>query len=469
MSSILTRRSLVTGTAALGTNFIFKSSWAADNKLTHDIDKEVGELLLTDDITRQTASADFGEIIHKEPIAVLKPRGPEDILKLLELANQRATKVAMRGQGHSMFGQTQAEDGIVIDSSTLNAVRIIDFNGAPAMEAGAGAVWGAILDEAYAERLTPVVNVDPVYLSIGGTISTGGFGGTSWRDGFQTDHVLELQMVTGEGHLLTCSDEHNSDLFNVALGGLGQCGLIVKAIIQLVPAPTHVRLFLLSYPNLETVTADMIAVVNDGRFDHVDGRTTPRNDGGFTYILEVGAFYNEPNTPSDSTLLTGLSCESKAVRTVTYVEYYRRQPTLPRAPHPWLYLCLPASKFLEFGKRVFATPEEYAYSSPRFSAWRRKGIKRPLTRVPDEDMLVRFQCSRNPPSSADVSALIAMNRMLYDRAREMGGCRVTTTAIPFSQDDWVRHYGPEWKMFSDAKRRFDPKNVLTPGAGVFSS
>jgi cytokinin dehydrogenase len=431
--------------------------------------KAFGGPLLTDDAPRQAAAADFGQIIHRRPIAVLKPRAPEDIAKMVELANRRGIKVAMRGQGHAMFGQPQVEGGVVIDSSTLNSVRMLTFRGAPAIEAGGGALWGQVVDLAYAAKLTPAVNVDPVYLSVGGTISTGGFGGTSWRDGFQTDHVLELQVVTGNGKLVTCSDEHNSDLFNAALGGMGQCGLITKAILELAPAPSDVRLFVLSYADLETATADMMTIVEDGRYEHIDGRSAVRQGGGFTYNLEAGAFYNAPNVPDDPRLLAGLRFGSQTVRTMTYVEYYRRQPSLPSAPHPWLYLCLPASKYLEYARRVFDTPAEFAYSSPRFSVWRRNSIKRPLTRMPNEALVVRFQCSRLPPPSADISAVVAMNRTLYERARDMGGTRLTTSAIPMSQADWIQQYGSAWKAFSDAKGRFDPNNVLTPGPGIFPS
>lgn len=68
-----------------------------------------------------------------------------------------------------------------------------------------------------------------------------------------------------------------------------------------------------------------------------------------------------------------------------------------------------------------------------------------------------------------MSAVLAMNRTLYERAREMGGTRLTTSAIPLSQADWIQQFGPAWKAFSAAKRRFDPKNVLTPGPGIFPS
>ncbi|HVI78502.1 MAG TPA: hypothetical protein VM715_10140, partial [Candidatus Acidoferrum sp.] len=59
-----------------------------------------------------------------------------------------------------------------------------------------------------------------------------------------------------------------------------------------------------------------------------------------------------------------------------------------------------------------------------------------------------------PEASADVSSLFAMNRSLYDRARDLGGTRLTTTAVPFSQADWRRHYGLEWEVLRKAKKRF---------------
>jgi len=69
---------------------------------------------------------------------------------------------------------------------------------------------------------------------------------------------------------------------------------------------------------------------------------------------------------------------------------------------------------------------------------------------------------------ADIPSFIALNRTLYERARDMGGTRLTSSAIPFTQADWIRHYGPAWEPFRAAKQRYDPKNVLTPGHNMFS-
>ena len=72
----------------------------------------------TDDAPIKAAAADFGQIIHRRPIAVLKPAVPNDITKIVELANRRSIKVAMSGPGHSMFGQCQADGGVIIDFSS---------------------------------------------------------------------------------------------------------------------------------------------------------------------------------------------------------------------------------------------------------------------------------------------------------------------------------------------------------------
>ncbi len=90
-----------------------------------------------------------------------------------------------------------------------------------------------------------------------------------------------------------------------------QTAVIVKATIPLISAPTNVRFFVLSYADLPTATGDMMLFASDRRFQHVDGRSTPRSGGGFTYSVEGGAFYSGSIGPSESGLISGLkfSCD----------------------------------------------------------------------------------------------------------------------------------------------------------------
>ncbi len=49
------------------------------------------------------------------------------------------------------------------------------------------------------EYVKPPVFTDYIELSIGGTLSLGGIGGTSYRYGVQVDNVLSLEVVTVMG------------------------------------------------------------------------------------------------------------------------------------------------------------------------------------------------------------------------------------------------------------------------------
>jgi cytokinin dehydrogenase len=419
---------------------------AAAQSLRNDLKDLSGELSF-DEAVLQTAADDFGRVVHKKPMAVLRPGDAQDIAKLVQFANRQGLKVAMRGQGHSFFGQTQVAGGVVVDSSSLNAVRIV--------KSGAGGT----------------AEIADTFLSVGGTISTGGFGVTTYNLGLQVDHVQELEVVTGEGQIVTCSDARNSDLFNAMLGGLGQCGIITKVVMRLMTAPTHVLFIKMDYEDFQSASAGLALLAKDGRFHHLDGRGAARPTGGVGYYVEGGAFYDAPNDPDEAKLTAGLKFAKKTATVMSYEQYFRREEvcTACTTPlqKPFVYLCIPASRYVEYTSGILSSPTESASLVPRMSAWRRATIKRPLTRMPDEEMIYRFQLSRTLPAGTDTASMIALNRALYERARDMGGYRMTSSAVEMSQDDWKRHYGPAWQIVEAAKTKFDPKNVLTPGHGMF--
>jgi cytokinin dehydrogenase len=274
---------------------------AAAQSLRNDLKDLSGELSF-DDAVLQAAADDFGRVVHKKPAAVLRPSDAQDIAKLVQFANRQGVKIAMRGQGHSFFGQTQVADGVVIDSSSLNAVRIVKSGADGTAEIGAGSKWHPVLMAANAQKLTVPV--------VGGTISTGGFGVTTYNLGLQVDHVQELEVVTGDGQIVTCSDERNSDLFNAMLGGLGQCGIITKVVMRLMDAPTNVLFIKMDYDDFQSASADLALLAKDGRFHHLDGRGAGRPTGG------VG--YDAPNYPDDAKLTAGLKFAKKTSTVMTY-------------------------------------------------------------------------------------------------------------------------------------------------------
>src|SRR3954470_19621133 len=459
---------LAGGTALLA----LQPSWirpASAQGLRSDLKDLRGELSF-DDAALQRAADDFGRVVHKKPSAMLRPADAQDIAKLVQYANRHGLKVAMRGQGHSFFGQTQVDGGVVIDSSSLNGVRIVKSGTDGTAEIGPGSKWHPVLMAANPQKLTVPVIAD-TFLSVGGTISTGGFGVTTYNLGLQVDHVQELEVVTGDGRIVTCSDQSNSDLFNIMLAGLGQCGIITKVVMRLMEAPTNVLFIKMDYDDFQTASADLALLAKDGRFQHLDGRGAGRPTGGVGYYVEGGAFYDAPDTADEAKLTAGLNFAKKTATAMTYEQYFRREEvcgacTTPQQK-PFVYLCIPSSLYVQYTSGILDSPTESAFLVPRMSAWRRNVIKRPLTPMPNEDIVYRFQLSRTVPVGTDPQAMIALNRTLYERARDIGGDRMTSSAVSMTQADWVRHYGPSWPMLEAAKKKYDPKNVLTPGHGMF--
>jgi hypothetical protein len=68
----------------------------------------------------------------------------------------------------------------------------------------------------------------------------------------------------------------------------------------------------------------------------------------------------------------------------------------------------------------------------------------------------------------DPQAMLAANQKLVTRLLALGGKVYPPYAPVLTQEQWRQHYGSTiWQRFAAAKKRFDPNNVLTPGAGLF--
>ena len=151
---------------------------------------ELDGQLLIDHANRQLVAEDFGRHVRRMPVAVLRPRSVNDIVKIAAYANRKKIKVAMRGRGHSSYGQAQLDGGIVIDSSSLSDVR---WSGIDTVDAEPGILWRDVAQFTLERGLTPPIIPDTMVITVGGTLSVGGLGETSHRYGAQVDHVLELR------------------------------------------------------------------------------------------------------------------------------------------------------------------------------------------------------------------------------------------------------------------------------------
>jgi FAD/FMN-containing dehydrogenase len=438
-----------------------------------DLDGE----LVVDATSLAEAADDFGHIIQRMPVAVLRPGSVHDIRTLVQFANHHHIQVAMRGQGHSTFGQAQAEAGVVIDSRTLHTIHHVDAHTAVV---DAGVRWVDLLTATLYQDRTPPVLTDFLELSVGGVLQVGGIGGHAHRAGFVVDNVHELQVVTGEGHLLTCSPTHEADLFHAILGSLGQLGLIVRTHIQLAPAPTYARVLQLFYTDLEQYVADQNVVVMDERFSYLEGQVVPVPSGGWRFMLEAASYYTSPQGPDNSVLLAGLRPDAGTlIQELTYFDWQNRLAPVVEAlrqsgvwflPHPWLNVFLPGSAVVSYVRGVLAdlTVADTGNGPILCYPFRRSKLRRSFVQVPDEEICYLFGILRAalPNDLTGVDAQVAANRALFEQARALGGTHYPIGSLPFSPADWRQHFGEDWPHFLSLKERYDPRQVLTPGQGI---
>ncbi|NOK67885.1 MAG: FAD-binding protein, partial [Chloroflexi bacterium AL-N10] len=138
-------------------------------------------------------------------------------------------------------------------------------------------------------------------------------------------------------------------------------------------------------------------------------------------------------------------------------------------PHPWSDVFVPGSEVDQYVGDIAAnlTLEDTGQGPVLLYPVKTARFTQPFFRVPDESVVFLFSILRTAPSKEVAEQMVADNRELFERNRDLGGYRYAIGAVPFSRSDWRQHFGRVWRAFRDAKWRYDPDNVLTPGQGIF--
>jgi FAD/FMN-containing dehydrogenase len=434
---------------------------------------------LVDDASRTAAADDYGHFIHRRPRAVLRPGSIADVANLIAFAKEHDIQVAARGQGHSTLGQAQVAAGVVIDMSSLAAIH--EVNAGSALVDG-GVTWSELLARTIPLGLAPPTLNDYLDLSIGGTLSVGGVGSQAFRQGPQVDNVLELTVVTGRGEVVTCSPTRRRPLFDAVRSGLGQFGVIVRARVRLMPVLPKTRYYQLPYTDLHVFLGDLLAAIQDGRFDTVQGFAAPVASGGWSYSMEVTKGFTPGSEPDDASVLAGLhfTAGQQTSQDLAYFDYLNRlAPTVALLkqlgvwffPHPWVDLLVPTARAESFigGTLTALDPADLGQGPVLVYPYRRDVFKAPNFRVPEGDTFFLFGLLRTaiPPTPERSAELVAANRALFEQARAVGGFFYPVDSVPMSRADWRRHFGPRWPQFVAAKEAFDPEALLAPGQGIF--
>lgn len=132
----------------------------------------------------------------------------------------------VRGLGRSYGDSSLAE--YIIDGTKLN--RFLDFdqtNGILYCEAGVTIeeILNTFIPKGWFVPVTPGTK----FVTVGGAISSDVHGKNHHKEGSFCKHVISIEVLLPNGKIVECSPNKNLDLFRGICGGMGLCGVILRA------------------------------------------------------------------------------------------------------------------------------------------------------------------------------------------------------------------------------------------------
>lgn len=211
---------------------------------------------------------DFGGAEERRPAVVVHAGCEEDVAHTLRTARAARVPVRVRGAGHSCGGQSLCAGGIVLVNQSSGAdFRLLEEG---RVEVAGRSSWNALEAGLAAAGRAPPVLTDYLDLTVGGTLSVGGYGVRSIVHGSQVGQVDRLRLVLPDGTAQWCSADEDARLFRHALCGLGRFGVIERVVMRTVPHRRRCRLLRFGHDSLDELggslewTQDPGAVENDG-------------------------------------------------------------------------------------------------------------------------------------------------------------------------------------------------------------
>ncbi len=189
-----------------------------------------GELIQPTDTNYDGARALYNAMIDKKPAMITKCVDAADVMACVNYARESNTLLAVRGGGHNGAGLGSCDDGLVIDLSLMNGVRV-DPKAKTARVDG-GCVWGDVDHATYAFGLAAPTGIIST-TGVGGLTLGGGVGHLTRKCGLTIDNLLEADMVLADGSFVTVSANQNQDLFWAIRGGGGNFGVVTSFLFRL--------------------------------------------------------------------------------------------------------------------------------------------------------------------------------------------------------------------------------------------
>lgn len=414
--------------------FVADTQWA--NLPRTSVDTSLASLATDTSLTH-----DAGRAQTRRPCAVLAPQTFDEAAELLARASAEGTRVTVRGLGQSAGGQALSEGGLLLLTSHFNGITVGDLR----VTVGGGVRWDELLKATLVRGLVPPVVPGYLATTIGGTLSSGGFSKGSIASGMLMDHVVEMEVVTGDGRRVLCGPTQANWLFASVLGGLGHFGLIAQATLELVPAPRNIVTQTIEVENdLAGLLARFAEFAQETKSYHATVFVEANPRGGWKH---KAVFARQTNGP-------------EGVPLARYLMPVR--PQRPASRTCWAHVFAPPQAVEPIFEQARALVSFERGDTLQWLPCRKWGRGRSLVRTANapRDTLHYAILMNRQVTDENAARVEAENRDWIAFATGLGAKNAMGGALPRSPEEWRTHLDAEYDDVVQRAHLADPAGVL---------
>ena len=188
-----------------------------------------GGLIEPGDPNYDTARKVYNAMIDRHPRLIAGCAVVADVMAAVRFGREQKLLVSIRGGGHNAGGLGVCDDGLVIDLSPMNYVRVDPKK--RTVQVGGGALWRDVDHATHAFGLAVPAGIIST-TGVAGLTLGGGIGYLTRRYGLTIDNLLAVEMVLADGRFVTASVKENADLFWAVRGGGGNFGVVTSFLFK---------------------------------------------------------------------------------------------------------------------------------------------------------------------------------------------------------------------------------------------